>query len=169
MTVNPAPVFKAAFADFKLVKTRSCAQLIFEVPIEEADAALQTLGGLPRAATEVWAGIARIDPKKPASDAPGKAPAPKERRPFKSLPLSQQAAIRCQDEEFRRFLVEREGGSDMVVTDAESTAATVRDICGVASRSEIREQNVSGALWRELDSAFLDWKHDVISYEGIAR
>ena len=103
-----APVFKASFADFKLVKTRSCAQLIFELPIEQADAALQTLGGLPRAATEVWAAICRIDPKKAASEprvAPAEAPETKEQRKLADMSLGQRAGMFCADPEFRRFVV----------------------------------------------------------------
>ena len=157
-----APAFRACFADFKLVKTRGCAQLIFELPIEQADTALQTLGGLPRAATEVWAAICRLDPAKAAS-APRAAPAnlpPKERRPFKTLTYAQQAGIRCDDPEFHRFLefhLEEPGGS----IGPREAADAVRNICCVSSRSEITEKNRSAGLWRELDAKFKSWKHDV--------
>jgi hypothetical protein len=36
-----------SFADFKLVKTRGVVQVITEIPIEEADQALESLGGIP--------------------------------------------------------------------------------------------------------------------------
>ena len=37
---------KATFSDFKLIKTRKVAQLVMEIPVEQADAALKALGGL---------------------------------------------------------------------------------------------------------------------------
>jgi hypothetical protein len=77
---------RAAFADFKLVRTRGVAQLVMEVPIEEADAALALLGGVPKAAAEKWVGIAPLlasdgdretSPEKPEPPArPGGRPAP---------------------------------------------------------------------------------------------
>jgi hypothetical protein len=157
------PVFKATFADFKLVKTRSCAQLIFELPIEQADAALQTLGGLPRAATEVWAAIARLQPEKPASE-PSNAPAalspPKEKRKFGEMPPAAQAGMLCADPLFRRFLADRFfGPGNHGPVDLDKAAHLVREICGVQSRSKISEADESANRWRQLDLEFLDWKH----------
>lgn len=146
------PAFKAAFSDFKLVKTRKVAQLIFEVPVEGADAALQTLGGLPRSDAEVWCGIARLAPEKPATASRnangGDA---KERRPFKELPFPQQAALRCADLEFQQFLG---------VGSADRAADRVRDRCGVPSRSEIRPETSAGILWERLNAEFTAWRHE---------
>ena len=55
-------MFKGAYADFKLIKTRKQAQFIFEVPLEDATAALKVMGGLPRPDQETWAAIAVLDP-----------------------------------------------------------------------------------------------------------
>lgn len=52
--------FTATFADWKLVKTRGVVQLVFEVPVEKADAAYNVLGGMPDAAQERWFAIARL-------------------------------------------------------------------------------------------------------------
>lgn len=52
--------FRAVFADWKVIKTRATVQLVFEIPIEQADQAYQALGGMPIAASEVWCGIARL-------------------------------------------------------------------------------------------------------------
>jgi hypothetical protein len=56
----PAAI-KATFADFRIIKTRKLAQFVFELPIEQADAALVALGGLPRSDAERWAAIALLD------------------------------------------------------------------------------------------------------------
>ena len=54
----------------------------------------------------------------------------------------------------------------MRVTDRETTAIRVREICGVGSRSEIRAENVSGRIWHDLESEFQNWKHER-SFEGV--
>ena len=107
--------FRATFSDFRIVKGRKVAQFIFETPIEGADAALEALGGVPRSDAEVWAGIARLDlskashePRKPSGEiSPPKESTPKERRRLASLPLPQQAAMRCDDKEFQIFIALR--------------------------------------------------------------
>lgn len=141
---KPLMVIKATFSDFKLVKGRKLAQLVFEVPLEAADASLATLGGLPRIDAERWFAIARIDPSTP--DAFDK---PKDRKPFSSLPLSQQAALKCNDEAFATFVQERYGKFDVV--------EFVRSTCGVDSRSEIKPGTPAGSAWIELLAEFDIW------------
>jgi hypothetical protein len=58
--MNEPSAIKATFADFKIVKTRKLAQLIFEIPIEQADSALAALGGIPRSDAERWVAIALL-------------------------------------------------------------------------------------------------------------
>ncbi len=52
--------FRATYADWKLVKTRAVVQVVFEVPLADADAAYDVLGGMPNAAKEGWFGIAAL-------------------------------------------------------------------------------------------------------------
>lgn len=60
----------ATFSDFRIVKGRKVAQLIFETPLEAADEALRMLGGLPRPDAERWVGIAPLKAKPTAAPAP---------------------------------------------------------------------------------------------------
>jgi hypothetical protein len=53
MTDEPAAV-KATFSDFRLIKGRKQAQLVLEIPIEEADRALAALGGIPQPQSDHW-------------------------------------------------------------------------------------------------------------------
>lgn len=62
MTDTPA-AFGACYSDFKLVRTRGVIQLIFEVPIEKADHALQALGGMPAQGASTWFAIAKMEKK----------------------------------------------------------------------------------------------------------
>src|SRR6185295_12913628 len=55
-----AAAFQAAYSDFKLIKTRGVVSISFEVPVAQAQQALDVLGGMPVAASEIWCGIARM-------------------------------------------------------------------------------------------------------------
>lgn len=62
---------KAAFVNVKSVPSRNAMQLIFEVPLEGADAALHGLGGFPLPGSSRWCGIAVLNnvPDKPTQGA----------------------------------------------------------------------------------------------------
>lgn len=132
---------KATFADFRVVKTRAVAQLIFECPLEQADAALATLGGLPQASKERWCGIARLDVKaiqeSPEMKKTGKR--------FDELPLSSQCAIRCTDHDFIKWLGHH---------DAANTTAFIRMELGIDSRSELNTNEDAAKKWRDIDANY---------------
>lgn len=75
----------------------------------------------------------------------------KERKPFHTLPLSQQAAIRCQDNDFKLFL----GASN-----ADEAARLVRQSCRVDSRAKIIEGDKSGDCWLDLEARYQSWLTD---------
>lgn len=80
----------------------------------------------------------------------------KDRRPWSSLPPSQQAAIRCNEGPFQDFIAERFGG----MPSADNAALEVRNWCGVASRSQIIEGSLPGRIWGDLERDFQFWlKH----------
>jgi hypothetical protein len=66
--------FKATYSDWKLIKTRGVVQVVMEVPLSEADAAYQILGGMPDFSSERWFGIAPLK-NPPAEKESSKAPA----------------------------------------------------------------------------------------------
>lgn len=145
-------LIQATYADMKLVRTRSCAQLIFEIPIEQAPAAIEAFG-VPLPGKEVWCAIARLDLTKATSE-PAKAEKPRQK--WDSLPLSQQAAIRCGEESFWRFLAETHSLS--VIGTSDEAAEFVRIACGVKSRAEIGKTEASAKAWRDLDGEFQYWQ-----------
>ncbi len=85
----------------------------------------------------------------------------KDRRSWSSLPLSQQAAIRCDELVFQRFVGERlDLNSQQTVVGPDRAAAYVREHCGVTSRKSLDTLKPAGDLWRELDADFQFWlKH----------
>ena len=167
---------QATFSDFRLVKGRKVAQLIFEVPLEAANAALAALGGVPMPDKEVWVGIARLKEESsrepPEDDIEGdiaqdtislvrrtSSPLPesKSRRKFDDLPLPQQAGIIAKEPSFWRFVEWRQGRSPMSVAEEES-AKYIRRQVGVTSRSEIRSGTNFEPRWKMLLSAYEAWK-----------
>lgn len=126
---------RATFSDFKLVRSRKVAQLVMEVPLEDADAALTALGGIPKAATEQWVGIAPITAE--AAAAP--------RKSWEQIPASQQAGIRCGDPEFRAWLGARS---------ADDAATMLRERLGIKTRADIAPGSIAEREWRLIDSEF---------------
>ena len=167
-------IFSAEYADWKLIKTRGCVQLIFEIPIEKSDHAYSVLGGMPLPSKSRWVAIAALDvteasvaklekgvvpntgitertntPPAQASVTPGRAP----------LTLSQQAALTCKDEKFWEYLIQQ-GYNDKfynapeVETNEQAATRVVRAICGVKSRSEIQRNTPAGKAWEQLYGEF---------------
>lgn len=138
----------ATFSDFRIVKGRKVAQFVFETPLEAADDALSKLGGLPRPDAERWVGIAPLVGKPKAEQKP-EAPAPepekvKERRPFHTLPRSQQAAILIQDERFRRWW---DGGDDPL---PDAVDAAIKARLGIISKRNLDQPGPTAFAWDEL-------------------
>lgn len=167
-------VFRACYADWKLIKTRSCIQIVLEIPIEKADEAYQVLGGMPLPGKEFWVAVARLNsdavtpPIPQAQEAP-KLTGPRQvsaphsagafgRRKFETLPYSAQAALRCNEPVYRAFLGE---GLELHSNPrSPEDAATVvrRYCCDVASRANILPDTAAGQKWLELEAKFEAWK-----------
>ena len=144
--MNDAAVTQATFADFRLVKGRKVAQLVFEVPIEQADQALTALGGSPQPAAETWVALARLETRARGQVKPL----------FKKeeAKLSFEAVMRCKDPLFQQFI----GAND------EAVAATlVREACHIDSRSGLNTDPVAASLWRGLDARYLAWKEGIVA------
>ena len=100
------------------------------------------------------------EPAPVATDAP-----PKERRPFHTLPRSQQAAIACADPRFRQWLtdvVNRRIGSPPPghpphIETASEAAEEVRLRIGIESRRELDTYETAGRGW---DSLYRDFRRD---------
>jgi hypothetical protein len=154
--------FKATYSDWKLVKTRGVVQIVFEVPLAEADDAYELLGGMPIIAKERWFGIAAIKspeekeaPAKPRQSNPPSPHPDGAKRDWRDLPPAQQAGIRCEEPVFAAFLKETRKDDWHETQDA---ADCVRLICGVESRSELGTNQRARIIWHQLDSAFQVWK-----------
>jgi hypothetical protein len=154
--------FRATFADMKLVKTRQVAQLIFEIPSEDFDAAYEILGGVPIAGKERWFGIAAIkSPEEKEARAAPRQAVPQSSRPdgakrdWRDLDPTTQAGMHCNDAVFSAFLREKRPDD---WHEAANTTDCVRLICGVASRKELSTNHKARVIWKQLDDEFQAWR-----------
>ncbi|MEL7445592.1 MAG: hypothetical protein AAGK02_07240 [Pseudomonadota bacterium] len=142
--MSDALILEAEYADIKTVKTRKVVQLVFEMPIERFEAAVDVLGN-PTAQTRV--AIARLA----IPDAPtvNKAPAAeKDKRRWSELPLPQQAGMRCAEPKFQEFMN----------TNSEANARShLLSSLRVSSRAHIRPDSFAGKKWIEIDQEYLNW------------
>lgn len=158
---RPAAI-RGTLVDVKIVRTRSVVQLVTELPIEEANAALETLGGIPIPGKEPWVAIARLNPiPRPAADpltagadtpngAPGrgtKSEAARER--YQQLGHLERTvadcAMLCGDPAFQQWLgVETE----------KDAAAEIRERCGIASRSDLVTNEAARWKWGAIVTDF---------------
>jgi hypothetical protein len=133
-----------------MVNSRSVLQLIFEVPIEQADETMRKLGGYPLPAEARWVGIALAPAER---DKVVKLEKPHQK--FGELPLSAQAAIRCSDPEFVTYLANAFGF--LATSFGEDVAQFIREKCNVTSRSEFNTDADAANRWLMLESAYQGW------------
>ena len=132
MNDRPAAI-RGTFSDFKLIRTRKLCQIVIEVPIEEADAALDALGGLPRSDVDRWVALARLN-----AEAPPAKPVAAPHRPFHELAYQQQAALKSNDAPFAAYM-HADPGADC--------AQAIRYACDVSSRADIKPGTPAGDKW----------------------
>lgn len=161
--MNKPLAFRGTYSDWRLVKTRGVVQVILEVPLADADAAYQILGGMPDASKERWFAVAplakevindvsgRLEDVRPllTLDKPAAA-----KRDWRDLGPAQQAGIRCEESTFIAFLTE-ERPDDWYESD--NAAECVRLICGVQSRSELATNQKARVIWHQLDDQYQAW------------
>lgn len=153
--MTSAVAIQATFSDVKNIRGRKVVQLVFEIPIEQADHALSVLGGLPRSDSERWFGIVALAGKQKEPIVPEK-----KRTPFNEMPLPQQVAMRCTDPNFQRFLNETGGTIIEIGSESATEAAAqyVRAHCKVSSRREIKPQTEAARLYKQLDDDYFGWQ-----------
>jgi hypothetical protein len=119
-----------------LLKNGACANERSDGPQENA----QNLSGTIEA-REGQSGDSPAPTNVPSATG-GTSPNP---RSFSSLPLPQQAGIRCADVQFQSFLE---------VKSEEGAIKKVYELCGVESRSQIGILPLSGNIWLDLERQY---------------
>ena len=138
-------LFRATYADVKTIKTRKVVQFVFEVAQEQANHALECLGGLPRSDIDTWVAIARLG-------TPEHKEVPKEPpKKWQEMKPSQQAGIRCHDTQFQRWIAKKIKAESVSETEV---AEFVRNYCMVSSRSDLDSNAEARNIWNQLDWEF---------------
>lgn len=130
--------FQATFSDFKIVKGRKVCQVVLEVALENADAALKVLGGVPRPDAETWVGVARLVVK----------PAPE--KPKRERLTSERAAMLCHDGEFIAWFLNKYPRRHP----QQDPIDTFRIYLGVKSRSELDTDPAARARFEQLEAEY---------------
>lgn len=160
---SPA-AFRGTYSDWRLVKTRAVVQVIFEVPLADADAAYEVLGGMPVHGNERWFGIAAIKstaeesaakPRQSTSPITPTDGAARGKMDWRDVQPAAQAGIRCSEPTFAAFLREQHEDDWHEAPDA---AECVRLICGVNSRADLGTNHKARVIWTQLDSQYQAWK-----------
>lgn len=127
-------VITGTYSDFKLVKTRSVAQIVIELPIEKAQEAVAVFG-MPLPGSEVPVAVALLnrDPEQPAL--------PKPKKHWNEMPRSQQAGILCTDERFRQW---------QGALDEDDSATILRRHCNVDSRATLDKDSSAAAQFDQM-------------------
>lgn len=121
MTTNR--IIQGTYADFKIVKTRSVAQMIIEVPLEDANTLVEMFG-LPKPAEELWVAVAAIDRRTVEKTS-------------ESSKAIQQAGIICKNPTFGIWLHNHKGFHDVIPEDPETIANALRSLLGIKSRTDM--------------------------------
>ncbi len=151
--------FRATYSDWKLIKTRGVVQVVMEIPLADADAAYDVLGGMPVHGKERWFGIAALKSTAEEARAKPRQEVPQDSRPdgakrdWRDIPPPQQAGIRCDDPIFAAFLKENYPDEWHEGQDA---AECVRLICAVESRSMLIDGPFR-VIWHQLDTEYQAW------------
>lgn len=162
--MTDAAAIAGTFANIVPVKTRSTVQIIIEIPVEAADAALKALGGYPQPGKEVPVAVARLHansvPKNITDNITGdpepEPVAKQDKRAWADLAPSVQAALRCKDVAFQDWCAEHcpPGWLDNYVEREALAADWVRDVCSVETRAALSVEPEAKAAWGMMNLQF---------------
>jgi hypothetical protein len=136
-------VISGTYADFKIVKTRNVAQFVVEIPLEQADAAIQMFG-VPKVSVEQWVAIAALKEAAVVKTQEG-------------ADMIKLAAMLCSNPEFGVFLRDAMRLSEVDPTNSESVASGLRKVLGVKSRTEFHDDSDARLAFSRLKGEYDKW------------
>jgi hypothetical protein len=145
--VSKPAAIQGSLVDAKNVAAHKCVRLSIDVPAELAKQVIDAFGW-PTMAEPVPVAIARLNVGTQAQE-------PTEKKRWHELPPSQQAAIRCNEPAFTKFLEETKPQYGSL--GEHEVAEVVRMLCGVDSRKDIRTGTQAAQKWFAIDSEYQAW------------
>lgn len=136
-------IIQGTYADFKIVKTRSVAQFVVEIPLEQADAAIQMFG-LPKSSVEQWVAIAALNTRAVVKNQEG----------ADAIKL---AGMLCNNPEFGVYMRDVERVSECNPNDPESVASALRKMLGIKSRTEFHQDSDARLMFNRIKGEYDKW------------
>ena len=149
-----AAAIQASYSDFKLIKSRSQAQIVLEIPIENAEAFLKAFG-VPQPGHEKPVAIALLNLPTDKPEQPKAVPAGGKR--WHEMSRAQQAGVLCSDPGFQKWAG--------VSTTAEA-AEYVREHCDVVSRADLDRIEWAGSRWDSIVTTYRLSTHGMAEQRG---
>jgi len=137
--------FAGTYSDLRFVKSRKVAQVVIELPIEQANRFLQAFGA-PDPSSESWVAIARLNHAPETEEA---VEPEKPRRQWNDMRPSGRAALLCKETSFMAFLK---------VRSEKEAVEKLRSHCGVRSRSELDEDETKRMKFEFVERDFEKWR-----------
>ncbi|MBL8642637.1 MAG: hypothetical protein JNK21_01800 [Rhodospirillaceae bacterium] len=167
-----AAAISADFVDTKRIKGRKVLQIVCEVALEQEQRVMEALGW-PNPASGLPVAIARIQDIPQGADGPTDASCTSDkgtpsntsakgsdRRSFREMPRSQQAALKLSDRDFCKWLVDtnpdlwnknvRDRGIDVLTPSEILYDAILKDKIGIASKKELDTNPDAAGRWDRL-------------------
>ncbi len=135
-------ITKGTYSDFKIVKTRNIAQIIVEIPLEQAEEFV-TMFGMPTPNMDKWVAVARLNDEVIEKN-------------DEALRAIQTAGILCKEEKFGIFLKEQKGIKEVNPFSSDSIANGLRAILGIKSRTEFHDTE-NRVAWNRLLNEYENW------------
>lgn len=152
-----------SLVDVRNIGVHKSVKLTIHVPEEQAVMVINAFGW-PTGVDPVPVAIARLSPEaKEREPVQESNPPVRARKSWDELPPPQQAAIRCNEPAFQKFLQEKFRARWKILsgTDAENAAELVRVLCKVESRSQLTIGSRAATQWHVLDSEYKLWMQAV--------
>jgi len=142
-------VFQGNYSDLRFVKTRKVAQITVEIAIEQAADFVKVFGA-PNPAAECPIVIARLD-----LNAAKQEPQDKPRTKFSEMKPSAQAAMRCNEPGFIKYLEDR---NNIPIGIPDNAASVLRTMLNIKSRADLDKDPEAAKRWRQMDDDYFGWQ-----------
>ena len=135
-------IIQGTYSDYKIVKSRSVAQIVVEIPLEAAENFVQMFG-MPLPSSEKWVALAMLNEQNIEKN--------------KDVEMAiQKCGMLCKQEVFGMFIKENKGVIEVNPFDSESVANGLRKLLGIKSRTEFRDEEIFRS-WNHLLSEYEQW------------
>jgi hypothetical protein len=135
-------ITKGTYSDFKIVKTRNVAQIIVEIPLEQAEEFVNMFG-MPTPNMEKWVAVARLNDEVVNKNED-------------STIAIQKCGMLCKEERFGMFLKNAKNMQEVNPFESDSIANSLRAILGIKSRTELHDP-INLLAWNRLLSEYENW------------